>query len=67
MGLIRQHLMLEGQMEKECLTKILTDVKAIYRKLRATAELTTFGSYANRSFDPISFLLEGQFIEMTDQ
>lgn len=32
MDLMRKHLMIEGQIEKQCLIRILNDVKAIYRK-----------------------------------
>ena len=32
MNLIRKHLMIEGQIEKECLVRILQEVTAIYRK-----------------------------------
>lgn len=32
MNLIRKHLMIEGQIEKECLVKILNEVTDIYRK-----------------------------------
>ena len=32
MDLIRKHLMIEGQIEKQCLVRILDTVKAIYRK-----------------------------------
>ena len=32
MDLIRKHLMIEGQIDKDCLTRILRDVSRIYRK-----------------------------------
>ena len=32
MDLIRKHLMIEGQIEKTCLVRILEEVTAIYRK-----------------------------------
>ena len=32
MNLIRKHLMIEGQIEKECLVRILEEVTDIYRK-----------------------------------
>ena len=42
MDLIRKHLMLEGQMEKDCLIRILDQVKAIYRKSEARALWSKF-------------------------
>ena len=33
MDLIRKHLMIEGQIEKECLVRILNEVTDVYRKL----------------------------------
>jgi|Transcript_13357 serine/threonine-protein phosphatase 2B catalytic subunit len=57
MDLIRKHLMIEGHIEKDCLTRILRDVSKIYRSepnmLRVEEPVIIIGDIHGQFFDMI--------------
>lgn len=57
MDLMRKHLMIEGQIEKQCLIRILNDVKAIYRNepnmIRVEEPVIIIGDIHGQFFDMI--------------